>query len=257
MRILVYSDVHANWEALEAMVDACAGRYEASLCLGDVVGYGASPNQVTAWVREHTPLVIRGNHDRACASLDSISWFNPTAAAAARWTHSALTPENTAWLQALPAGPLPWKDQSVMHGSPLDEDEYLIEPAQAAGAFAATNGAPGLAQQWFGHTHLQGGFELANDEVRPFLTVGKGAEPVGSRAGVTVIGLEPGARYLLNPGSVGQPRDGDWRAAFAILDTDQAKVEFHRVPYDVAAAQRQILAAGLPSRLAARLAKGK
>ncbi|MGH9483157.1 MAG: metallophosphoesterase family protein [Terriglobales bacterium] len=257
MRALIYSDVHANWEALQAMAAraaATAGGYDASVCLGDLVGYGADPNQTTAWVREHTPLVVRGNHDRACASLDGLAWFNPSAASAARWTHAALTPENTAWLQALPAGPLAWQGLSVMHGSPLDEDDYLLDPVQAAGAFTATAATP---QQWFGHTHLQGGFVLADDQVRPFLTATDGPLSVHAHAAMTVLALEPGARYMLNPGSVGQPRDGDWRAAFAILDTARQCVEFHRVPYDLQTAQRRIVEAGLSPRLAARLAKGK
>ncbi|HVA63110.1 MAG TPA: metallophosphoesterase family protein [Terriglobales bacterium] len=252
MRVLIYSDVHANWEALDAMAAATAGRYDASLCLGDVVGYGASPNQTSAWVRDHSPVVIRGNHDRACASLDGIQWFNPAAAAAARWTHATISPEATAWLQALPAGPLAWRELSLVHGSPLDEDEYLIEPAQAAGAFAATS----AAQHWFGHTHLQGGFTLADDQVSAWTTVPPDLPP-SQQASSVALPLRPDARYLFNPGSVGQPRDGDWRAAFAILDEGAARVEFHRIPYDLAAAQARILEAGLPARLAERLAKGK
>lgn len=247
MRVLIYSDVHANWEALEAMAAATAGRYEVSLCLGDVVGYGANPNQTSAWVRAHSPVVIRGNHDRACAALDGIQWFNPAAAAAARWTHANLTPENAAWLQALSAGPLPFHDFSLVHGSPLDEDEYLIEPAQAAGAFAATT----AALHWFGHTHLQGGFTLADDQVSAWTTVPPDL-PASQQASAVALPLRPDARYLLNPGSVGQPRDGDWRAAFAILDEEAAQVEFHRIPYDLAAAQARILEAGLPARLAER-----
>lgn len=252
MRVLIYSDVHANWEALEAMAAATANRCEASLCLGDVVGYGANPNQTSEWVQAHTPVVIRGNHDRACAALDGIQWFNPVAAAAARWTHANLTPPVQAWLHALPAGPAPWQELSLVHGSPLDEDEYLIEPAQAAGVFAATT----AAQQWFGHTHLQGGFVLADEQVTAWTTV-PDSQPAQHHASSVSVALRPDARYLFNPGSVGQPRDGDWRAAFAILDQEAARVEFHRVPYDLAGAQARILDAGLPPRLAERLAKGK
>lgn len=252
MRILIYSDVHANLEALQAMVEATAGRYDASLCLGDVVGYGASPNEASAWVRKNTPVVIRGNHDRACASLDGIGGFNASAATAALWTHTRLEPDHTAWLQALPAGPLPWHELTLVHGSPLDEDEYLLQVVQAAGSFAATVGA----QQWFGHSHLQGGFTLADDQVQAWLTAVPG-ETAPTEAKLTTVQLHAGSRYLLNPGSVGQPRDGDWRAAFAILDDSSQRVEFHRIPYDVTGAQRRILEAGLPERLASRLTKGR
>ncbi len=256
MRVLIYSDVHANAEALAAMAEAAAGAYDASLCLGDVVGYGANPNQTTAWVREHTPVVIRGNHDRACASLDGIQWFNPAAAAAARWTHAQLEPANLAWLQALPAGPLPWENHCLVHGSPLDEDEYLMEAVQAAGAFAAT---PARCI-WFGHTHVQGGVALlqsGGESTLETLPSAASAAGPGAPPAVRRFPLEPGARYLINPGSVGQPRDGDWRAAFVLLDEEQGWVEFHRVPYDLAAAQARILEAGLPMKLAQRLAAGR
>ncbi len=256
MRVLIYSDVHGNAEALAAMAEAAEGSYDTSLCLGDVVGYGASPNQTTQWVREHTKVVIRGNHDRACASLDGIQWFNPAAAAAARWTHAQLQPDNSAWLQGLPAGPLAWEGEYLVHGSPLDEDEYLMEAVQAAGSFAATS----ATCVWFGHTHVQGGFALLQSGGESRLeALRSAAEPPApeARAGVRRFQLEPGARYLINPGSVGQPRDGDWRAGYALLHTGEGWVEFHRVPYDLEIAQRRILEAGLPPRLAQRLAAGK
>ncbi|HXE30331.1 MAG TPA: metallophosphoesterase family protein [Terriglobales bacterium] len=249
MRILIYSDIHANLPALEAMAAATAGGYDVSVCLGDVVGYGAQPNQTSAWVRAATPTVIRGNHDRACAALHGLQWFNPTAAAAARWTHHVLEEPARQWLDELPAGPLPWEGMSLVHGSPLDEDEYLVEPAQAAGAFAATE----IRLQWFGHTHIQGGFEYSEEEVSEF----RHGEPGVRQSGSFTLRLQAGARYLLNPGSVGQPRDGDWRAAYAILHQEDDAVTFHRVPYDLAAAQASILQAGLPAALAQRLAKGQ
>lgn len=234
------------------MVEA-AGNFQASLCLGDVVGYGASPNEASAWVRAHTPLVIRGNHDRACASLYGIEWFNPVAATAAQWTHRQLEPEHLQWLEGLPAGPLSWHNDALVHGSPLDEDEYLLDPVQAAASFAATT----AAVHWFGHSHLQGGFALGDDQVR---WLESAAEPnPGAHAGpqVRTLQLQPGERYLLNPGSVGQPRDHDWRAAFVLYDPESGRVEYHRTPYDLEGAQRRILNAGLPQRLAQRLAQGR
>ncbi|MGH9488065.1 MAG: metallophosphoesterase family protein [Terriglobales bacterium] len=255
MRVLIYSDVHANGEALEA-VEAAAGACDTSICLGDIVGYGASPNDTSAWVKAHTPLVIRGNHDRACASLDGVQGFNAVAAAAALWTHQQLSPEHLQWLQALPAGPLEWDGCSLVHGSPLDEDEYLLQPVQAAATFAATSSL----MHWYGHSHIQGGFILADEQITPLAGAAAAAmpgAPAPRNPQSVLLNLRADARYLLNPGSVGQPRDGDWRAAFAIYDTAAATVEFRRVPYDVAQTQRRILDAGLPQRLAQRLALGR
>ncbi|MGH9414200.1 MAG: metallophosphoesterase family protein [Terriglobales bacterium] len=253
MRALIYSDVHANLEALEAMQEATAGRYDTSVCLGDIVGYGANPNDTTAWVRAHTPVVIRGNHDRACASFDGIEGFNVVAAHAARWTHDQLQPEHIDWLGALPAGPLSWEDSDLVHGSPIDEDEYLIEPVQAAGAFAAED----VLLCWYGHSHVQGGFVLADDQVTALPSTAEERPAADAGARVQEFELQPGARYLINPGSIGQPRDGDWRAAFAIYDIGARRVELHRIPYDIRAAQTKIITAGLPLRLAQRLAAGK
>ncbi|TAN21788.1 MAG: metallophosphoesterase [Acidobacteria bacterium] len=253
MRVLIYSDVHANLEALLAVEEAAAGRYDVSLCLGDIVGYGANPNETAAWVHTHTPTVIRGNHDRACASLKGIAGFNAVAAQAALWTHQNLRPEHLTWLDHLPAGPLPWDHARLVHGSPLDEDEYLLEPVQAAGAFAAD----GTSLCWYGHSHVQGGFVLADDQVAVLPSAAEEKPGASARASSRELVLRPDGRYLLNPGSVGQPRDGDWRAAFALYNTETRRVVFHRVPYDITQAQTKIVAAGLPVRLAQRLAAGR
>jgi diadenosine tetraphosphatase ApaH/serine/threonine PP2A family protein phosphatase len=257
MRVLIFSDVHANWQALTALaayVNALAPEAAcgASACLGDVVGYGANPNEVCAWVRTQTNVVIRGNHDRAAAALQGVEWFSPVAAAALRWTNDHLGSESSAWLNALPAGPLVWNGLGLVHGSPLDEDDYLLSSRDAARVFAATRAD--AACQWFGHTHRQGGFCMDGNRA---VEVRGAQRPDRGQAGVMRLDLRPGVRYLLNPGSVGQPRDGDWRAAFAIMDLEAARVEFHRVPYDVAAAQAAIRGAGLPPRLAERLAVGQ
>lgn len=234
------------------MLDA-AGDYDASVCLGDVVGYGASPNEASAWVHAHTPVIIRGNHDRACASLYGIEWFNPVAATAAQWTHRSLDPGQRQWLQQLPAGPLPWRDHALVHGSPLDEDEYLLDPVQAAASFAAST----AAVHWFGHSHLQGGFVLGDDQVHRLESAAEAHPGVHAGGHHHELRLRPEERYLINPGSVGQPRDHDWRAAFVLFDPESGTVEFHRVPYDLEAAQKRILEAGLPPRLAQRLAQGR
>ena len=251
MRILLLSDIHANLEALEASL-AAAPAYDVVVNLGDIVGYGASPNEVAARSRELGTVFVRGNHDKAATGLMELEDFNPMAAAAAVWTRGELTPENLEWLRALPRGPvsLPAVPQvQLVHGSPNDEDEYVVSLGDALAPLITLT----MPLTFFGHTHLQGGF-FANgssaDGFRPeYRTVGQ-AESVA-------LQLKPDARYMINPGSVGQPRDGDWRAAFALYDTDAQVVHFHRTPYKLKDAQDRIFAAKLPSRLATRLAAGR
>ena len=251
MRILLLSDIHANLEALEACL-AASPSFDLVVNLGDIVGYGASPNEVTDRSRDLGKVFVRGNHDKAATGLMDLEDFNPLAAAAALWTREHLTPENLEWLRALPHGPTGLAELSqvqFVHGSPNDEDEYIVSLGDALAPLIALT-AP---LTFFGHTHLQGGF-FANgsgaDGFRPeYRTVGK-AESVA-------LQLKPGARYLINPGSVGQPRDGDWRAAFAVFDNEAGVVHFQRAPYNLKGAQDRIFAANLPPRLATRLAAGR
>ena len=251
MRILLLSDIHANLEALDACL-AAAPSFDLIVNLGDIVGYGASPNEVTERSREIGRVFVRGNHDKAATGLMSLDDFNPMAAAAAIWTREQLTPGNLEWLRALPHGPvsLPdFPDVQLVHGSPNDEDEYVVSLGDALAPLISFS----MPVTFFGHTHLQGGF-LTNgssaDGFRPeYRTVGQ-AESVP-------LQLKREARYLINPGSVGQPRDGDWRAAFALYDTEERVVHFHRTPYNLKDAQDRIFAAQLPSRLATRLAAGR
>ena len=251
MRILLLSDIHANLEALDACLTA-APSFDLIVNLGDIVGYGASPNEVTERSREIGHIFVRGNHDKAATGLISLDDFNPMASAAAIWTHDQLTPENLEWLRALPHGPVSipdFPDVQIVHGSPNDEDAYVVSLGDALAPLITL----GMPLTFFGHTHLQGGF-FANgssaDGFRPeYRTVGQ-SESVP-------LQLKREARYLINPGSVGQPRDGDWRAAFALYDTDARIVHFHRTPYNLKEAQDRIFAAQLPSRLATRLAAGR
>jgi diadenosine tetraphosphatase ApaH/serine/threonine PP2A family protein phosphatase len=251
LRILLISDIHANLEALEACL-AAAPSFDLVANLGDVVGYGASPNEVTDRSRELGKIFVRGNHDKAATGLMDLNDFNPMAAAAATWTRDHLTPENLQWLRALPQGPLPLEGAAnvqLVHGSPADEDEYLVSLPDAISRLIVLD----VPITFFGHTHLQGGF-FANgsgaDAFRPeYRTVGQ-SETVS-------LQLKNSARYLINPGSVGQPRDGDWRAAFALFDTEAQVVHFHRTPYNLKAAQDRIFDAKLPPRLATRLATGR
>jgi diadenosine tetraphosphatase ApaH/serine/threonine PP2A family protein phosphatase len=251
LRILLLSDIHANLEALEACLQA-APSYDGVANLGDLVGYGASPNEVVDRSRELGKIFVRGNHDKAATGLLSLEDFNPLAAAAAVWTREQLTSKHHEWLHALPEGPLPldgFPQAQLVHGSPADEDAYVVSLGDALAPLLAST----TPLTFFGHTHLQGGFFANGDSAdgfRPeYRTVGQ-AETVS-------LQLKPATRYMINPGSVGQPRDGDWRAAFALFDTEAQVVHFHRTPYNLKAAQDRIFAAGLPPRLATRLAAGR
>ncbi|MGC2170183.1 MAG: metallophosphoesterase [Candidatus Sulfotelmatobacter sp.] len=245
------SDIHANLEALEACL-AAAPPYDFVVNLGDVVGYGASPNEVVDRSRSLGKIFVRGNHDKAATGLLTLDDFNPLAALAALWTRDQLTPEHHEWLRTLPQGPLAldgFPQVQLVHGSPADEDVYVVSLGDALGQLLALT----TPLTFFGHTHLQGGF-FANgdsaDSFRPeYRTVGQ-AESVS-------LQLKPNTRYMINPGSVGQPRDWDWRAAFALFDSEAQVLHFHRAPYNLKAAQDRILDANLPPRLATRLAAGR
>jgi diadenosine tetraphosphatase ApaH/serine/threonine PP2A family protein phosphatase len=249
MRALVLSDIHANLDALEAVLDA-APAHDVVWNLGDVVGYGAAPNEVIERARGLGDFFVRGNHDRACSGQMSIETFNPVAARAVQWTQQALTAEHLAWLESMPRGPVvpPGSEVSCMHGSYLDEDQYVLCAEDAWLPLRESR----TRINFFGHTHVQGGFAATSEEWFSL-------DPIYHRNGkreMTELVLRKGARYLINPGSVGQPRDGDRRSAFAVFDDQLQMVEFHRVPYDIQAAQQRIMDAGLPDRLAARLGKG-
>ncbi|MBZ5612136.1 MAG: metallophosphatase family protein [Acidobacteriia bacterium] len=245
MRYLILSDLHANWEALQSVLQHARSTYDHILCCGDVVGYGADPDAVTEWVRSNVAGIVRGNHDKACAGLDDLEWFNPVARVSAVWTQQVMKPENLDYLRDLAQGPEQVNGFEILHGSPLDEDEYLVSAMDAAQA------APYLASpvSFFGHTHLQGGFLCHRNGVRRLPNIGPDSDS-------ETLELEPDVNYLVNPGSVGQPRDGDPRAAYAVYQPGERLVTFRRTAYDVAAAQKKILAAGLPDLLALRLEAG-
>lgn len=250
MRALLISDIHANLEALEAVL-AAAPAHDVVWNLGDVVGYGGNPNEVIDQARGLGNIFVRGNHDRACCGLGGAEDFNPIAQAACRWTECVLSDEHREWLRRLAAGPIsPDGPQvSCVHGSPIDEDEYIVTVRDAWPSLIATD----KRITFFGHTHMQGGFATNGDEwfrLAPHYSTKDEAEEYE-------LPLRDGARYLLNPGSVGQPRDGDWRAAFALYDDQQMLLTWHRVPYDVDEAQQSIVRAGLPNRLASRLKEGR
>ena len=246
MRYLIVSDLHANREALDALLAETAGRYDSAICCGDLVGYGADPNHVTDWVRANCSIVVRGNHDRASTGLDDLEWFNPVARAAAIWTLETLSAENADYIRGLPQGPVLVDGFQVVHGSPFDEDEYVIAAPEAGEAF----GYMESRVAFFGHTHVQGGFVWNQSRVETIPRTEAGAA-------TQTIAIDPECAYLINPGSVGQPRDGDPRAAYALYDSDGQTVTYHRVQYNVAGAQKRIRQSGLPPILADRLAVGR
>jgi diadenosine tetraphosphatase ApaH/serine/threonine PP2A family protein phosphatase len=250
MRAMIISDIHANLEALEAVLRA-APAHDAVWNLGDTVGYAANPNEVIETVRALPGLSIRGNHDRACSSQEAMEDFSPVADRAVQWTRQALGRENREWLEHLPPGPVsPGNPEvSCVHGSPIDEDEYLVNDDDALYAMHASPGRITL----FGHTHKQVGF--ANDGEQMFTLDPVYSSDVGSDA--YELPLRRGIRYLLNPGSVGQPRDGDWRAGFAMYDQERSLFTWHRVQYDLFRTQESIRRAGLPDFLADRLRQGR
>lgn len=242
MRFLILSDIHANIEALEAVIADANGLYQQVVCLGDIVGYGPDPNAATAWVQQNCAAVIRGNHDRAAIDLEEARLFNPVAALASAWTNSALSESNLAYLRQLPRGPLDAGGFDLVHGAPSHEDSYLVTSDDAWSEFDIAR----VPLVLFGHTHLQGGFQrlAATAEVQPLSLL-------------QIVETANADSYLINPGSVGQPRDEDWRAAYSICDSATGELEFRRCEYDLEQTQRKIVDAGLPGVLAERLALGR
>jgi diadenosine tetraphosphatase ApaH/serine/threonine PP2A family protein phosphatase len=248
MRYLIFSDLHANLDAFEAVLGA-APPADRILILGDIVGYGAEPNAVIDRVRELAPaLIIRGNHDKVASGLEMPDSFNPAALQSAAWTFDKLTADNRAWLYAIPPGPAEIDETiEICHGSPEDEDEYLFSAADAGRVFPSVK----RPVCFFGHTHVAVSYSTCANFKEVELR-----EPDQDETS-TIIGIKARRHYLINPGAVGQPRDGDPRAAFAYFDTTTQSVELRRVPYDVARAQQRIRAAGLPDVLARRLGLGR
>lgn len=245
MRYLVLSDIHSNEEALSAvMARVRRRRFEGVLILGDFVGYGANPNQVVNRLRRVRlkTIAIRGNHDKVVCGLDPGDLFNPVALAAARWTAEALTPRNRRFLEALPLGPLAVDSAlEICHGSPRDEDAYIFSDRDAYVNFCESE----FWTCFFGHSHIPSVFTLERHGIR--------VEVIEGRTRMT---LKRNRRYLVNPGSIGQPRDRNPAAAYAIYDSTKRVVEFDRVPYDAAKAREKILRAGLPAMLGDRLLVG-
>jgi predicted phosphodiesterase len=247
LRYLILSDIHSNLEALEKCLTLAEGRYDQVLCLGDLVGYGPDPNTVIERVRPLAKAIVRGNHDKACCGLMDPQEFNILARLATDWTRGQLTPEHFDFLHSLPEGPIAIDGFELVHGSPADEDEYIFDSLEAVRAFRAAT-SPLV---FFGHTHQQGGFLLTADQ--RFRAVRSSPKRDDAPASFS---LDPHVHYLINPGSIGQPRDGDWRAGFAIFDADERRMDYYRTPYNLEFTQRKMRKEGLPEPLVLRLEVG-
>lgn len=243
MRIVVVSDIHSNLVALEAVLLA-AGSFDKLWCLGDTIGYGPRPNECVELIRQHATVAICGNHDLACLAKIDLRDFNPDARKANIWNGEQLSAEHREWLETLPAAADIDSRFTLAHGSPREPIwEYLLMPEQALANFSY------ISQQvcFIGHSHVQLGFSwrAGFDHVERFL-------PESGR----ILQLAADTRYFINPGSVGQPRDQDPRAAYAVLDTVAGTIRYNRVEYDIAKTQRQMTEHNLPLALIRRLQYG-
>jgi predicted phosphodiesterase len=255
LRYLILSDIHGNREALDAVLKDARGKFDCAISCGDLCDYGPDSNYVIDWARAELAAVVRGNHDRVCSGLDTLDQFTDLAQASAIWTMEHLTPANRTYIRELPQGPSMVDNAlALVHGSPRDEDEYVanIREASEVFSFLAVNAESEVAALpfFFGHTHMQGLYLRAEGRTR-------GVSPPLTPMPEVRVGLEAGAAYLINPGSVGQPRDGDPRAAYAIFNSRTREVALRRTPYNHLATERKIVVAGLPIKLGVRLAFGR
>jgi predicted phosphodiesterase len=248
MRYLILSDIHSNIEALDACLQrARTAGYDSILCCGDIVGYGPNPAEALNTIRELNGLTIRGNHDRVASGLDNADQFNPHARRAVYWTRAVLQEADRQYLGALPAGPLDVNAAvQLVHGAVTHEDDYIFTAEHADENFSAT------AKQitFFGHSHIPIAF-YKEPEGRSGVVQ---THPAGD---IRILKCVPNQRLLINPGSVGQPRDGDARAGFAIWDHERSQVEFYRVEYAVNITQAKMRKARLPAYLIERLKEGR
>jgi diadenosine tetraphosphatase ApaH/serine/threonine PP2A family protein phosphatase len=245
VRYLIISDLHANLHALDAVLaDAKTVGYDATLVLGDLVGYGADPSAVIARTLALEPAaIVRGNHDKVAAGIESAELFNDIARRSIEWTAQQLSPAELTTLSDLPKGPCQLTSTfELCHGAPFDEDYYIFDADDASRAI----GAAKSRICFFGHTHLPALFATGDDPVR---ASEDGAEDE--------LALPTSGPALINIGSVGQPRDGDPRAAYGVLDVTRHTLRLRRVTYDIAGAQARIIKAGLPEWLALRLERGQ
>ena len=243
MRIAVLSDVHANREALQEVELRIRDlATDVILNLGDAVGYNADPDYCTRRLAELTDLAVRGNHDKTVTKPTNLGWFNEVARSAILWTRDAMSPGSLDILESFPRGPRVVLDRYLIcHGSPMDEDLYITRQADVDRSFAFLKKiTEEIRICFYGHTHV------------PYIIEENGRALIPPER----YHLDPGRRYLINPGSVGQPRDRVPMASFGVLDEDEMVYYHYRVPFPIETAQRKIIAAGLPRMLADRLAAG-
>lgn len=241
MRYAVLSDIHSNLVALQAVLAELADKQiDQYLCLGDIVGYGARPNQCCDTVRELDALCVRGNHDEAAVHLEKAEWFTAPARACILWTREQLREDNLHCLEELPRSRVINDAITICHGSVPDPDHYTVTPVDAMLSFQEMT----TPITFYGHTHYAEWFIDSGDGELP------DEHPMPSGGSLQ---LDPDRRYLINPGAVGQPRDGNERASYAVYDDEAYEIVIHRVAYDIAKAALQMQKAGLPEAMYARL----
>ena len=244
MRYLIFSDIHSNIEAFEKFLgQKKVKNVDKILFLGDLVGYGPDPDEVIGHFRELPHLrAVRGNHDKVIADLESSSLFNPAAAFSAEWSKLKIDGANFQYLKQLPKGPqIIDRFITICHGSPFDEDYYIFSQFEAAESFKFMETSIGF----FGHTHFPIIYYLRNEKID--------IVPLSENMRIK---LDVNTKYLINPGSVGQPRDKNPASSFIIFDSGKREINFIRFSYEVKATQKKIREAGLPELLASRLESG-
>jgi predicted phosphodiesterase len=244
VRYLVFSDIHSNLESFEKfLVQKKVKNVDKILFLGDLVGYGPNPDEVISQFRELPNLkAVRGNHDKVIADLESSSLFNPAAAFSAEWSKLKISPANFQYLKKLPKGPqIVDRFITLCHGSTFDEDYYVFSQFEASESFKFMETSIGF----FGHTHFPIIYYLRNEKLD--------VVPLSEN---TRIKLDGNTRYLINPGSIGQPRDKNPASSFIVFDSTRMEITFSRFTYEVSKTQKKIREAGLPELLASRLEAG-
>ncbi len=244
MRTAVIADIHSNLEAFTAVLERIQALKAAKLvCLGDMVGYNANPNEILDICRAEKVLCVLGNHDVRASGIEEPEDFNPAARAAVLWTRKQLTAENRDFLKNLPRERR-YRSCFLFHGSVHDTDRYILSLDDAVENFNLLASLPrAVSLGFFGHTHVRTVLSMESD----VLTASISSDD---------LELSSETRYLINPGSVGQPRDGDPRAAFLVYDDQDRRITFHAVEYDIRTCQEKIIRAGLPPELAGRLSRG-
>jgi predicted phosphodiesterase len=244
VRYLVFSDIHSNFEAFEKFLgQKKVKNADKILFLGDLVGYGPNPDEVIGQFRELTHMqAVRGNHDKVIAELESSSLFNPAAAFSAEWSKLKISPANFQYLKKLPKGPqVVDRFITICHGSTFDEDYYVFSQFEAMESFKFMETSIGF----FGHTHFPIIYYMRNEKL-----------DIVPLTDSTRIKLDANTRYLINPGSIGQPRDKNPASSFIVFDSLKMEIQFTRFTYEVSKTQKKIREAGLPELLASRLEAG-